>query len=499
MFRGPPDAIDGFAASQGHRLAVHDFTHDRAWSYDQLNAAINGMAGRLGGLVAPGDRVAMLARNGIELIVAMYATIRCGGVFVPLNWRLRAPEIAGLLDDCRPTVTYYQAEFAGLLTGAAAAGQRLLIDDGLLQPSVQKPLDRRPRLDQTAIILYTSGTTGRPKGVCVSGANALATSRNFAAVTDVREDSRLLCDSPMFHVMGLLAITRTTLWKGASLYVSSGFSAKDTVARVADRDLGLTHYLCVPQMLQMLRDADGFHDQAFRRLRGLFVGGAPLPLAVAQPWLDDGVQIINGYGMTEAGTAIHMPLDDAGLARRVSSIGLPAPFIRVRLSDRDGRPVRTGEVGEVWLKGPSLTSGYWNQAEATRQAFKGGWYRTGDAARCDANGYYHLVDRWKDMYISGGENVYPAEVEATLLTLPGVREAAVVACPDDRWGEIGVAFIVADPAATLDAAQVIAHCRQHLAGFKAPQRVRFVETLPRTSTGKVQKAALRAMAVEAAV
>jgi fatty-acyl-CoA synthase len=494
MLRAFPDAIRRHASQRATALAVHDFRHGRGWTYAELDAAIDGFAADLAGRIAPGDRVAVLARNSVELVVVMYAAIRCGAIFVPLNWRLSAAEIADVLENCCPAVIYCEAEFEALVTGEAAA-KRLPLDRRSLTLPPCACRTRRPHKDQTVLILYTSGTTGRAKGVCLSLANMAATSHNFRRVADVQPHSGLLCDSPMFHVMGLLAITRTTLELGARLYISAAFLPTTTLARFADPDLDITHYFCVPQMVQRLRDCDGFDPQACRNLRALFVGGAPLSTAIAQPWLDDGIAVINGYGMTEAGTAIHMPVDDAdSLRRRTASIGVPAPRIQVRLMTREATRAGTGEVGEIWLKGPSLAKGYWNDAEATQRAFCGGWYRTGDAARCGEDGFYDLVDRWKDMYISGGENVYPAEVETAIAELPEVAEVAVVGCPHPRWGEAGVAFLVPSPGVDLSEDDVMAHCRERLAAYKSPVRIVLTDGLPKTGSGKVKKDALRRLA-----
>jgi fatty-acyl-CoA synthase len=204
------------------------------------------------------------------------------------------------------------------------------------------------------------------------------------------------------------------------------------------------------------------------------------------------VPVSNGYGSTEAGTVMHVPLDRATMLAKVGSCGLPAPAVEVRLVAADGAEAAAGEVGEVWLRGGAITPGYWRQPEATAAAFQDGWFRTGDAARRDEDGFYTLIDRWKDMYISGGENVYPAEVEAALLEIEGVAEAAVVGVSHERWGEAGVAYLVRKPASPLEEAAVLSFCRVRLAGYKRPVMVRFVDSLPRNAAGKVRKQLLRA-------
>ena len=266
----------------------------------------------------------------------------------------------------------------------------------------------------------------------------------------------------------------------------------DTIERIGDDRHGITHCFTVPQVAQLMLQAPNLAPAKFRRLRALFLGGAPLSRELIDSWGKHGVTVINGYGSSEAGTSIHMPLDDLRAQRdKAGAIGKPVPHIEVELRDREGHLVPDGAVGEIWLRGPSVTQGYLGREAETRQAFTDGWFRTGDAARRDADGFYFLVDRWKDMYISGGENVYPAEVEQVLATLPGVAEVAVVGLPDAQWGEIGVACVVTAPGAALTADDVIRHARANLATYKAPRRVEFVAALARTASGKVQKGELR--------
>jgi fatty-acyl-CoA synthase len=478
-------------------MAVYDFRHQRAWSRGELNALIGASIARLRAVLpAPhAMRVAVLARNGIELLALMQACYHLGAVFVPLNWRLSRRELLELLADCQASVVYAQAEFAPLLAGAAVHCHDL---DAELMPLLTAPLAPAAALPppgpdaQLATLLYTSGTTGRPKGVMLTLGNLRANSANFRSVADVRPESGLLCDAPMFHTIGLVAICNTALTVGARLYLSSAFNATDTLARIGDPRFAITHYFSVPQVAQQLLQAPDCSADQFRGLRALFTGGAPLAPELIANWARHGVTLINGYGSSEAGTVIHMPLDRPQLQiEKAGSVGLPVPDIEVSLRDRGGATVAPGEVGEIWLRGPSVSPGYWQRPAETREAFSDGWYHSGDAARRDGDGCYFVVDRWKDMYISGGENVYPAEIEQVIATLPGVAEVAVVGQPDAQWGEIGEAFIITAPGATLAADEVIRHVRANLATYKAPRRVQFVAALPRTGSGKIRKAELR--------
>ena len=343
-------------------------------------------------------------------------------------------------------------------------------------------------------MLYTSGTTGRSKGVVLTRANLFWGAYNFAMVGEVSASSAMLCDAPMFHTVGLVANCRCVLQQGGAIHLSDAFRPAATLPSISDPALGITHYFGVPQIAQMLCEDPGWSGAGLGQLKGLFVGGAPLPLPLCERLLDAGVRISNGYGLTETSTVCHMPLSAEAVRARPSAAGLLAPAVEVRITDLDGREVAVGEAGEIWVRGPSVTPGYWRQPDATAAAFVDGWFRTGDAGRLDEAGYLTVVDRWKDMYISGGENVYPAEVENVIAALAGVREVGVVGVPNERWGEVGCAFIACDPAVALTEAEVLAHCRARLARYKQPAQILFVEALPRTASGKVRKEALRRQA-----
>lgn len=488
------------------KLACVDLGSGRRLTYAELDAWVDRCAAWLEAMLddPAGKRVAALARNSVDVLALQLACARVGAIFQPLNWRLPGLELAVLVEDAAPRLLLYDPEFATTFPALArfTALERVAFDDGpdgfLAQVAAAsaEPVHATPAGDDApATLLYTSGTTGRPKGAMISEANARACAENFSVVGRVGPDAVFLCDAPMFHTVGLYAICRTTLHMGATLLISPRFEPGVTLRRLSDPELGITHYFCVPQMAQMIRQEPDFSPAGLRRLTALCTGGAPIPAAVIHRWVDDGVMLIDGYGMTECGTVLGMPVGDLDLVRaKAGSAGKPAPGASVRLVSPDGRDVADGEVGELWLKGPNITAGYWGRPEATAEAFSDGWLKTGDAARRDADGFYYLVDRWKDMFISGGENVYPAEVEAAILEMDGVSEVAVVGAPDARWGECGVAYVVPVPGAAVSAEAVQAHCRARLAGYKRPRRVEIEAALPRTGSGKVRKDLLRARA-----
>jgi fatty-acyl-CoA synthase len=367
------------------------------------------------------------------------------------------------------------------------------IDEFGAQAAASEPLaDAMPDPDRPSLILYTSGTSGKPKGVLLTERNLEQTAINFALLGRVTADSVFLCDAPMFHVLGLVTNIRPTLMQGGALVISDGFVPARTLARLTDPALGITHYFCVPQMASALRAEPAFAPERLRHLTAIFTGGAPHPAADIRAWLKDGIAVVDGFGMSEAGTVFGMPLDPTLIAARAGSAGVAAPGIRARIVDASGRLCPPGEAGELLLKGENLTSGYWRKPEETVAAFtEDGWFKTGDIARADEEGYQWIVDRRKDMFISGGENVYPAEIESVLAQFPGLSECAMVGVPDERWGEAGHLFLVSQADAQIDLDSVRDHLGRHVARYKIPKHISVLECLPRNGAGKILKNVLR--------
>ncbi len=329
--------------------------------------------------------------------------------------------------------------------------------------------------------------------------NAFASTLNFSLCTRLNALSVMMCDMPMFHVAGLMAGVRAPLFVGGAVLVSPRFDPELALARLSDASLGITHTFYVTQMTQILREHPAYARADLSRLVCMTTGGAPNPAANVQRWIDDGVVMADGFGMSETGSAFNMPIDDVELIRRkVGSSGLPLITMSYRLVREDGALAASGEVGELRLKGPNVTIGYWNQPEATQAAFDDdGYLKTGDLAYADQDGFLYIVDRLKDMFISGGENVYPTEVENVIAELDMVSEAAVIAMPDPQWGEVGLAYVVPVPGAEVSPEMVMEHVRGRLARYKAPKRVVVTDRLPRTASGKLQKNLLRERALKA--
>ena len=491
------DPVATYARSTPGNRALTDLESGRGWTYAELDSAINRMGEWLVREFGPasGVRIATLSKNCAEMLILQFACIRAGCIFVPLNWRLAASEIKALAEDANPDILFCGTEFEP----PSGDVRSMPIDDALSlgQSGTSPPKDARRPFDEVSTLLYTSGTSGRPKGVMLSEKNAFWGCVNFSLGNDVSMHSVFLCDMPLFHTAGLFAASRVPIQAGARVLISSGFDAPRTLARLTDSELHVSHYFSVPQMAAWIWNEPEFDAEKLGRLKCWAIGGAPHPKANAVKFIDAGIRIADGFGMTEIGSGFGMPpFDFEMLAKKTGSCGPAFASIESRIVDSQGDELPAGDVGELWLRGPSITSGYWNQPEATENSFTDGWFMTGDAGYIDGDGYLFLVDRQKDMFISGGENVYPAEVEAAIAELPNIAENAVVGVPDDQWGEVGRAYVVPAPGHTVSDADIINHCQKRLAKFKAPKTIVVTDSLPRTASGKLQKHVLRKLADE---
>lgn len=488
-----PDPVALHAQLRPRRLACRELSSGRSWTYAAFDEAIQQTAAALVDRykIGAGQRVAVIAHNCAEIVLLQQACIRIGAIVAPLNWRLSKPELEVILADCTPglLVRSDNASAPAAPSGTVEISLAELTD--AIASSVPGP--RRPPTlgDTPALLLYTSGTSGKPKGVILTAQNLFATGLNFGVLGEVTPDSVFLCDSPMFHVIGMVTTIQSPFLRGATVLLSSSFDAATTNRRLADDTLRVTHYFCVPQMAEALRHAENFEPHKWR-LTALFTGGAPNPPTNIRWWLSQGVKMADGYGMTENGTVLGMPLDAELIAAKAGSVGFAGPATWVRIVDGEDRDVGENVPGEILVYGPNVTPGYWNRPDEHARNFTAdGWLRTGDIARRDADGFVFIVDRRKDMFISGGENVYPIEIEAILVEHEAVLDAAVIGVPDERWGEVGRAFVVLKPGFEPSPEDLAAHCQARLARYKLPKEFRLVESLPRTASGKVQKNSLR--------
>ncbi|NIB43380.1 AMP-binding protein [Pseudomaricurvus alkylphenolicus] len=481
------DYIGFHAGLHADRLAVTDLTHGRQLSYKALDRLVAGSVGiLLEQGVTEGDRVACLAKNRVEFILLNFACARLGAIFVPLNWRLSPAELKVVIDDCEPSVIYADELAQSLEVEAQDIGslynRALSIDPVRPQPKC---------VDLTSLMLYTSGTTGKPKGVMLSERNLTETGINFSLLGEVDADSHFLCESPMFHIIGMVTSIRPAFLLGAHVSISDRFIPERTFSRLTDPEMRFTHYFCVPQMALALRDADGFDASKLSHMKAIFTGGAPHPEAQIRDWLNDGIAIVDGYGMSEMGTVFGMPIDRNLIDKKAGCVGFGTPRIQARIVDDNNQPVPPGVPGELHLKGDNVTRGYWRREEDYKASFTDdGWFKTGDVLTCDEDGYYAVTDRKKDMFISGGENVYPVEVEAQLVKFPGIVELAVIGVPDDKWGEVGCLFYVPEDD-DISLEEVEAYLTSRLAKYKIPKQVRRLASLPRNGVGKLMRHELR--------
>ncbi|MGH2728437.1 MAG: AMP-binding protein, partial [Actinomycetota bacterium] len=354
-------------------------------------------------------------------------------------------------------------------------------------PPAGEPLAVAP--DDVLAIFYTSGTTGLPKGAMLTHGNFFWTNLCMILSFGFFQDERTLVILPMFHVGGWNANVMATWWCGGTVVLERSFDAARTLKVIEQRRI--TSMLGVPTMYQMMADDPGFASADLSSIRDFLCGGAPLPVALIRRYQERGLGFIQGYGLTEAApNCLILPREDA--ERKAGAAGRPYFYADVRVVDPAGSPVGPGGSGEIVVGGPGVMKGYWNRPDATAEALRDGWLHTGDVGRLDEEGYITIVDRVKDMYISGGENVYPAEIEKVLAGHPAIAEAAVIGIPDERWGEAGRAIVVLRGGAAADEAAVQTFCAERLARFKVPASVVFTsEALPRNPTGKLLKAEVR--------
>lgn len=483
-------------------LAIVDVNTGRQLTYADLDDRANRLARWLQDHgVEAGDRVGLLAYNGPEFFELEFAVGKIGAVMVPLNWRLAQPELEYILGDCAPKVLIHDTGFADMcraLLDVSGIPTGLVIDsdspdnpyDAAIAGASPTPTLVPQTHDDLAMIMYTSGTTGRPKGAMITHRMNLYNCINLGFSSRVTPDTVQLVVLPLFHTGGLNCYANPVLHAGGQIVIVRDFEPAAALDLINDPDRGITHFFAVPAHYQFMMQAPNFADTDLSRMVMCGVGGAPCALPILEAWLGRDAPLVQGWGMTETSPAGTF-LDMKDARRKVGSAGKGVMHTEVKIADEDGNELPRGDTGELMIRGPNITPGYWNKPEATEDAFIDGFLKTGDAARMDEEGFIYIVDRWKDMYISGGENVYPAEVESVIYQLPQVAEAAIIGVPDERWGEVGKAIIVVKPGEDLSDQDLIGHCLKNLAKFKVPASVARIDALPRNATGKVLKWELR--------
>lgn len=474
------------AALTPDRIAFEEALTGRTLTYAQLEDRCARAAAVLAARgVTRGDRVAILCRNRVEFFEIMFACAKIGAILVPLNWRSPAAELALLIADCSPKLLVFGNED---IDAARALDVALLALDGEYEPALGEasPLvtDRRWPGDATWFLMYTSGTTGQPKGVIQTYQMSVVNAFHVGQAFDLRDGDTTLNFLPLFHSAGIQLVTIPTLIAGGTVLMLPSFDEAHALSLMPRLDI----FFGVPAVYQQLALHPDFEKADLARVRSWGCGGAPLADVLVERYAAKGVKVCNGYGMTETGPTAFIAMKEDAL-RKIGSVGKPLMLLDVRIVDDAGNDVAVGESGEIWMRGPGLTPGYWNKPAETEKAFTAdGWLKSGDIGRRDADGCYYVAGRIKEMYISGGENVYPAEVENVLARHASILEAAIIGVPDEKWGEVGHAFIMLRPdAPPVTAAEVIQFCRANVAGYKTPRHVTFVDEFPRTAAGKIRK------------
>ena len=494
------DWVAHFGRRTPDKTAVVDLASERRLSYAQFDARISRLASHLRDRlkVRRGDRVAVLALNTTDTLEVQFATFRIGAVFLPLNTRLTVPELQYIVGDASPTVMIHDADLADMALTVAklcnVAATLLFGAQGSYETAIAAagPLDRFEDVSHEDIstIMYTSGTTGQPKGAIITHGMTFWNCVNLGGPAYISPSTVLLTVLPLFHTGGLNCYTNPVLHAGGTVLIMRAFDPGAALQLISDPAQGINQFFGVPAIYQFMAQHASFATSDFSRIVIGGVGGAPMPVPLLKTWEARGVALQQGYGMTETSPAVLM-LDREDAARKAGSSGKPVLHTEVRIVRPDGSDAAVGELGELWVRGPNVTPGYWNRPDANASSFTDGWLHTGDATRVDEEGFYYIVDRWKDMYISGGENVYPAEVENVLHQITAIAEAAVIGVPDPQWGEVGMAIVALKPGQSLSEAQILKHCAANLARFKCPRLIRFVDALPRNATGKIHKPTLR--------
>ena len=484
------------------KLAVTDLTSGAELTYRQLDERATRLANCLRDTmrVRSGDRIAVLSLNRAGILEAFFAAAKLTAVLVPLNYRLTAAELGYIVEDCQPKVLIYEKAFEGIVNELQARGvihHVLAFDDDAMSICYEQALaDSNAEsieveafdAEMPALIIYTSGTTGHPKGAVLSHRMLAWNSINTHLAWDITSSDITTVHAPLFHTGGFNVLTLPLLLAGARIIIMPNFDATRVLEVI--EQYRCTIFFGVPTMFQMMLESPAFQTTDLSSVRYFISGGAPCPVPLIEAYQRRGVSFVQGYGLTEVGpNCFKLGIEDA--VRKAGSIGFPMLHSAARIVDstNGGGEVAPGEIGELVLRGGHVCSGYWRNEAATTAALCGDWFHTGDLARQDEEGYYYIAGRAKDMIISGGENIYPAEVEAVLHAHPAIAAAAIIGIADAKWGEVPVAVVVLRQAATPD--EITGFCSTRLARYKLPKRIFFVADLPLSASGKVLKRTLK--------
>lgn len=448
--------------------------------------------------ITHGDRIAIIAENCLEYITLFAVAQKTGIILVPLNYRLTGNELDFLISDCNPKMILTEDKFLQKVQDCKSYQNTKLqmrieefsrrCNQLLLDENPAANYGRELHEDDPIFLIYTSGTTAFPKGSVYTHKMLFWNSINTQMRLDLTAADRSINCAPPFHTGSWNVLETPFLHHGAFTLMMKSFNADVVLEALENYDL--TIFWAVPTMLKMMADSPLFDKSNLKKLRYFIVGGEAMPIHLIEKWHAKGIPIRQGYGLTEVGPNV-TSLNHQDAIRKQGSIGKPNFYYQVKLVDEHGDEVPAGEPGEFVIKAPTVTPGYWNNEKATRDTIKNGWFHTGDLMVRDDEGYYYVVDRLKNMYISGGENVYPAEVERVLMSHPAVESVVIIGVPDEKWGESGKAFVVRKKGIEVSADELIAFCLQRIAKYKVPKYVQFLDELPKNDAGKIDRKKLK--------
>ena len=497
------DWIRKWSFLQPHKKAL--IFEDHPFTYQEINQRTNQLCHfLLERGIRKGDRVSVLLYNCHQYIEIFFALSKIGAILVPLNWRLAAPELKFIIEDSGSRMLIFEPEFEEVIASIRphlnlSEGDYISVgspcldwtkdyEKGLLECSVQEPpLQFSVGDEDPHILMYTSGTTGIPKGAILSHRKTFYNALTADIFYNLTSKDIMIVSRPMFHSGGLLVEAAPILYKGGTLILKKRFRSHEILETIQKYRVTLLEMAATVYQF-ILQECD-LNQYDLSSIRCYFTGGERVPKAILKEYYRKGMTLSQIFGQTEASTITFLSPDAAVL--KIGSVGLPVFHGEVKIVDKSGKGVSAGEVGEIIIKGPTLMSGYWNRPDLTSETIRDGWLYTGDLARMDEEGYIYIVDREKDMYISGGENVYPAETEKLLHTHPKIFDAGIVGVPDEKWGEVGKAFIVLKPGEAMDNGEVFEFLKGKVAKYKIPKYVELIEELPKTASGKIQKFVLK--------
>ncbi len=503
------DWLKRHAERTPEKLALVDAYTGRQLTYVQFNERANRFASFLKDTlgIRPGERVSILAQNSSDYYEVLFGCGKMGAILNTLNWRLAVPELEFIVNDCAPRVLIYEPMFAeavNALRPRIGCERYMVMDDkapvgewtyeDALAEASPEGVEMPPlAYDDVWAVIYTSGTTGRPKGAQVTFGNFFYNAVGMGQAIDLSSRDVNVNVLPTFHIGGLGLYAGPTFHAGGTVVVTRAFDPGKLLRLIEEWQV--TVLLLVPSIYLVLAQFPDFDEYDLSSVRSWASGGSALPPSLVEQFVERGVVIQQGFGMTETGPTVFL-IAKKDAVRKAGSVGKPVLHTDVCIQDRERNVLGPDEVGELCIRGGNVTTGYWNRPQATVEAIVDGWLHSGDAAKYDSEGFYYIVDRWKDMFISGGENVYPAEVENVIYQHPAVAEVAVIGVPHPKWQEVGKAIVVLKEGHALTEDEIVEFCQDKLARYKIPKSAAFVDALPRTAAGKVLKRELRAQFVE---